>query len=126
MNRSISNRYRLSVPDVDTSTNDWVAKQINLSASFRLLVTEDIERNGYEDVTCRRKKKLSKTTTSPSKNVKDSQIKTELSKMTTAPDKNTKDNQVKTELSDVISLQELKQFKKYITKIEKRIHAKLN
>jgi len=54
-------RYRLSVPAADTSTNDWIAAQADIHASFRALVTDDIEKNGYSDVTCRRKEQLVKS-----------------------------------------------------------------
>lgn len=46
-------RYRLSVPDRDTAVREWIAAQDHLSMSLRLLIKEDIQRNGLADVTCR-------------------------------------------------------------------------
>lgn len=46
-------RYRLSVPDRDVSVREWIAVQEHLSISLRLLIKEDILRNGLSDVTCR-------------------------------------------------------------------------
>lgn len=53
MTKATSKRYRLSVPDADTSVHEWLAAQINASASLRMLIREDIQQNGYTDVTCR-------------------------------------------------------------------------
>lgn len=46
-------RYRLTVPAQDTSVQDWIAAQLNISASIRQLIRKDIQSNGYTDVTCR-------------------------------------------------------------------------
>lgn len=46
-------RYRLNVPPQDTSVLEWLKAQAHLSISLRLLIKEDIVRNGYTDVTCR-------------------------------------------------------------------------
>lgn len=46
-------RYRFTVPAEDTSVQDWLNAQIHLSMSLRLLIKEDIIRNGCTDVTCR-------------------------------------------------------------------------
>lgn len=46
-------RYRLSVPNADTSTLEWLKAQLNISASIRVLIREDIQQNGFTDVTCR-------------------------------------------------------------------------
>lgn len=46
-------RYRLQVPAADESVQKWLAEQLNISTSLRQLIREDIQRNGYTDVTCR-------------------------------------------------------------------------
>lgn len=46
-------RYRLTVPNQDKSVQDWIAEQLNISVSIRQLIREDIQKNGYTDVTCR-------------------------------------------------------------------------
>lgn len=46
-------RYRLTVPQQDTSVQDWLDAQLNISASIRQLIRDDIIKNGYTDVTCR-------------------------------------------------------------------------
>lgn len=46
-------RYRLQVPAADESVQKWLAAQINISNSLRLLIREDIQKNGFTDVTCR-------------------------------------------------------------------------
>lgn len=46
-------RYRLTVPDADVSTQQWLASQINFSNSIRALIREDIMKNGFTDVSCR-------------------------------------------------------------------------
>lgn len=46
-------RYRLTVPEQDTSVQRWLSEQLNMSASIRQLIRDDIEKNGYSDVTCR-------------------------------------------------------------------------
>lgn len=46
-------RYRLTVPDADESTQQWLAHQVNFSNSIRALIREDIVKNGYTDVFCR-------------------------------------------------------------------------
>lgn len=46
-------RYRLSVPEADESTLAWIDAQLNLSYSIRMLIREDIQRNGCTDVSCR-------------------------------------------------------------------------
>ena len=45
-------RYRLSVPEADTSVNDWIASQDNLSFSLRCIIKDAIARYGLTDVTC--------------------------------------------------------------------------
>ena len=59
MSKDTFKRYRFSVPNADTSTNDWIGSQTNLSMSLRLLIGEYIEKYGYEDATCRRKERVS-------------------------------------------------------------------
>lgn len=54
------NRYRYSVPKADTSVNDWISAQSNLSISLRMLIGDAIERDGYIDITCKRKEQLPK------------------------------------------------------------------
>lgn len=46
-------RYRLNVPPEDESVLQWLEKQKHPSISLRLLIKEDIQRNGFVDVTCR-------------------------------------------------------------------------
>ena len=46
-------RYRLKVPESDASVIAWMNAQSELSISLRLLIKEDIIRNGFTDVTCR-------------------------------------------------------------------------
>lgn len=46
-------RYRFQVPAADESVQAWLASQINISSSLRLLIREDIQKNGFSDVTCR-------------------------------------------------------------------------
>ena len=46
-------RYRFAVPEQDVSVHDWIQAQMNLSMSLRLLIKEDILRNGCTDMTCR-------------------------------------------------------------------------
>lgn len=46
-------RYRLQVPAADESVQKWLAAQINISNSLRLLIREDIQKNGFTDMTCR-------------------------------------------------------------------------
>lgn len=46
-------RYRLTVPEEDTSVIAWMEAQDNASASLRQLIREDIIKNGCTDVTCR-------------------------------------------------------------------------
>lgn len=46
-------RYRFAVPSADESVHKWLEAQLNLSVSLRLLIKEDIIRNGCTDVTCR-------------------------------------------------------------------------
>jgi hypothetical protein len=48
-----STRYRLSVPAADESTLAWIDAQLNLSYSIRMLIREDIQKNGCTDVSCR-------------------------------------------------------------------------
>lgn len=47
-------RYRLMVPNEDISVQEWIDAQLNISTSIRQLIREDIVKNGYTDVTCRR------------------------------------------------------------------------
>lgn len=46
-------RYRLNVPIADATVNDWLDAQDNVSNSIRAVIREYIERNGFEDPTCR-------------------------------------------------------------------------
>lgn len=46
-------RYRLAVPVADEAVNRWLGMQDNVSASLRTVVREWIERNGFEDATCK-------------------------------------------------------------------------
>lgn len=46
-------RYRFQVPSEDVTVQEWLAAQINVSTSLRQLIREDIQRNGFTDVTCR-------------------------------------------------------------------------
>ena len=46
-------RYRFQVPAADESVQEWLAAQINMSNSLRQLIREDIQKNGFTDVTCR-------------------------------------------------------------------------
>lgn len=46
-------RYRLQVPAADESVQKWLAEQINISTSLRQLIRDDIQKNGFTDVTCR-------------------------------------------------------------------------
>lgn len=43
-------RLRWSVPTADTSTNEWLDLQYNISQSLQLLIRESIQRDGYIDV----------------------------------------------------------------------------
>lgn len=46
-------RYRFTVPAQDEYVQQWIDAQINISTSIRTLIREDIQKNGYTDVTCR-------------------------------------------------------------------------
>ena len=46
-------RYRFAVPTQDASVHAWLESQMNMSMSLRLLIKEDIMRNGCTDMTCR-------------------------------------------------------------------------
>lgn len=46
-------RYRFQVPAADESVQEWLSAQINISNSLRQLIREDIQKNGFTDVTCR-------------------------------------------------------------------------
>lgn len=46
-------RYRFQVPAADESVQEWLAAQINISTSLRQLIRDDIQKNGFTDVTCR-------------------------------------------------------------------------
>lgn len=46
-------RYRLNVPIADSTVNEWLDAQDNVSNSLRAVIREYIERNGFEDPTCR-------------------------------------------------------------------------
>lgn len=46
-------RYRFQVPAADESVQMWLAGQLNISNSLRQLIREDIQKNGFTDVTCR-------------------------------------------------------------------------
>lgn len=50
---SSAKRYRFQVPAADESVQEWIAAQINISSSLRQLIREDIQKNGFTDVTCR-------------------------------------------------------------------------
>lgn len=43
-------RMRVSFPEADTSTNEWIDRQENLSRSLQVLIRESIMRDGYLDV----------------------------------------------------------------------------
>lgn len=43
-------RMRVSFPEADTSTNEWIDLQENLSRSLQVLIRESIMRDGYLDV----------------------------------------------------------------------------
>ncbi|MFI9629237.1 hypothetical protein [Streptomyces sp. NPDC052042] len=43
-------RLRWSVPQADTSTNQWLDLQHDISRSLQLLIRESIQRDGYIDV----------------------------------------------------------------------------
>lgn len=49
---STPKRFRISVPEADTSVLEWIGKQQNLSYSIRQLIRDYIEREGYTDATC--------------------------------------------------------------------------
>jgi hypothetical protein len=53
-------RYRISVPEQDAGVHEWIRNQLNLSMSLRMLIKDDIHRNGYSDVTCRVERELPK------------------------------------------------------------------
>lgn len=46
-------RVRFTVPQDDVSVLEWIESQHRLSESLRLLIKNDIIRNGCTDVTCR-------------------------------------------------------------------------
>lgn len=46
-------RYRFSVPEQDAAVHEWIKNQLNVSMSLRMLIKEDVNKNGYSDVTCR-------------------------------------------------------------------------
>lgn len=46
-------RTRFNVPKQDQPVVDWLNAQAHPSMSLRMLIKEDISRNGYTDVTCR-------------------------------------------------------------------------
>ena len=58
MAKPVKKRYRFAVSEADTSTNDWIEAQANISTSIWMLIADAIERDGYTDVTCRRKEQL--------------------------------------------------------------------
>lgn len=43
-------RLRWSVPAADTSTNQWLDAQENISRSLQVLIRETIQRDGYVDI----------------------------------------------------------------------------
>ena len=45
-------RYRLNVPPEDESVLQWLKEQKHPSISLRLLIKEDIQRNGFVDQQC--------------------------------------------------------------------------
>ena len=45
-------RFRVSVPNADTSVLTWIGAQSDLSASVRALIRDAIRRDGYQDATC--------------------------------------------------------------------------
>ncbi len=55
-------RYRISVPEQDTAVHEWIKNQLNVSMSIRMLIKDDINQNGYSDLTCRVNRELPKTT----------------------------------------------------------------
>lgn len=48
-----SKRYRFTVPEQDSSVQEWLDAQLNISSSLRALIRDDIIKNGCSDVTCR-------------------------------------------------------------------------
>ena len=54
-------RYRFSVPEQDTAVHEWIKNQLNMSMSLRMLIKDDINRNGYSDLTCRVNREIPKT-----------------------------------------------------------------
>lgn len=46
-------RYRIAVPEADTLVHEWMKAQLNASMSLRMLIKDDVIRNGCTDVTCR-------------------------------------------------------------------------
>lgn len=54
-------RYRISVPEQDTAVHEWIKNQLNVSMSIRMLIKDDINQNGYSDLTCRVNRELPKT-----------------------------------------------------------------
>lgn len=58
-------RYRFSVPEQDTAVHEWIKNQLNVSMSLRMLIKDDVNRNGYSDLTCRVTREIPKTNDVP-------------------------------------------------------------
>ena len=50
--KTVSKRYRLSIPEKNISLNAWCKEQGNLSESLRYLITKAIEKEGIVDIMC--------------------------------------------------------------------------
>ena len=46
-------RIRISVPEADAVVLKCIESQLNPSSSVRALIREDVQKNGFTDVTCR-------------------------------------------------------------------------
>lgn len=50
----VKSRHRLSIPQSDTTTLEWLKAQSSMSASIRFLIREYVSKCGYTDPTCLR------------------------------------------------------------------------
>ena len=64
-------RFRISVPDNDKLVLEWIDAQVSISSSIRMLIKEDVARNGMGDVTCRSYCQYPASTVSASRQVVD-------------------------------------------------------
>jgi hypothetical protein len=46
-------RYRFTVPFADEAVQEWLNAQLNISNSIRILIRDEIQKNGYVDASCR-------------------------------------------------------------------------